>query len=155
MSDPYADGNGSKKWPMSDPFWQGGGCVCGHKGQNSQNSLFVGYLFAPYIVITHKGPSLIGRYIKAKKLGFWIGHFIVYSSVLPNREQKFEGVSRHKLSARCVSRCGHPLLVVLLLFSANEPCSKTTRVERGEDSLHFTLHTCHLPSKRVLQTREG
>ena len=67
---------------MSDPFWQGGGCVCGHKGQNSQNSLFVGYLFAPYIVITHKGPSLIGRYIKAKKLGFWIGHFIVYSSVL-------------------------------------------------------------------------
>ena len=42
-----------------------------------------------------------------------------------------------------------------LTFHTNEPCPKATRVERGKDSLHFTLHPCHLSSKRVLQTREG
>ena len=52
MSDPYAYGNEAKKSPMSDPFWRGGDCVCVRKGQNSQFLLFVGYLFALYIVIT-------------------------------------------------------------------------------------------------------
>jgi hypothetical protein len=65
--DPSADIFGAKKWPMSDPFWQRGGCVCGHK-----KSLFVRYLLAPYIAITHKGPSLIGKDINAKNWGFWI-----------------------------------------------------------------------------------